>query len=447
VKKVLIVDDVENNRILLRTLLESFAEENGFTNLQIDEAANGSEAVEQAKIESYELIFMDIMMPVMDGIEATGLIRKINPKVLIIAVSAIDDSERQKEIIKKGAEDYVAKPINIEIFLARLSLYDSLIKSRQTKHLSIASEPINLFTNQLYSRKLTFYTETAEQLAEFWEYYLLNQEKSSSNLSAAVRTLYTIGSFGIKLNAKTKIISEENEKNIYLTITNIETIEPKIIQLILLKNKDLSEFKQNESKLSIQVPLPTKNHLLEISEPLKTFTNEETNHPHEQINTPPFSEIYTQQELPLKIYNYMEEEDLEEIKDFIASLDSLMLVVGSGDIQSHEVDEIAQDLERISKIASLYNESYSISSALGALAEDIRNHHQEFLEKSNSLGVLCTAFSRDLSSWIRIIFSEGARSVDFMDDTIISNAQMIGSMLKMDESSEEVADLDDIFDF
>jgi hypothetical protein len=61
---------------------------------------------------------------------------------------------------------------------------------------------------------------------------------------------------------------------------------------------------------------------------------------------------------------------------------------------------------------------------------------------------MCAAFGRDLNSWIRLVFVEGASSVHYMDDTIIANAQMIESILKMDESSSAADDgLDDIFDF
>jgi hypothetical protein len=62
---------------------------------------------------------------------------------------------------------------------------------------------------------------------------------------------------------------------------------------------------------------------------------------------------------------------------------------------------------------------------------------------------MCAAFGRDLSTWIRMIFIDGATRVNFMDDTIVANAQLIGSILTMDDADHEHAaeDLDDIFDF
>lgn len=127
--KILIVDDNQNNRMLIRALVEDYCEDNDKTVL-ISEATNGLEAALLAEDEKFELIFMDIMMPQMDGIEATQRIRSFDAKAMIVAVSAVDDGERQKQILSCGAEDYISKPINADIFSARLGNYFSLIESR-----------------------------------------------------------------------------------------------------------------------------------------------------------------------------------------------------------------------------------------------------------------------------------------------------------------------------
>jgi len=68
--KLLIVDDNANNRMVLRLLLQDYGEGNN-TVYEIQECENGLEAVNKAKSGEYSIIFMDIMMPEMDGIEAT----------------------------------------------------------------------------------------------------------------------------------------------------------------------------------------------------------------------------------------------------------------------------------------------------------------------------------------------------------------------------------------
>lgn len=443
--KILIVDDNENNRMLLQALLDEYAQENA-VEWTMDEATNGIEAVALATEKSYDLILMDLMMPIMDGIEATRLIRAHDPKVMIIAVSAVDDTGRQKEILGHGAEDYISKPINADVFHTRLGNYLALIQSRRHAPKRFNPSPANLFSSEIYSRKFLFYIQNDDELAEFWEYYLLNQEERNEALSAAVRTLYALGSVGTKFKLKLQIITEDGDSFIYMTMVGIDQIDPKIIKLIFAKNPDVTDYKMEEQKLSVRIPRVEKAPpapLKEVSAPVA----EKASIASEPAAVQAPAAVYVAKEQQLQVYDYMDEEDLEEIKDYISKLDSLLLLVGGGDIHSYEVEEISQNLGRIGKISSLYPDSYTIGRALSTLSEEIRTHMDEFLAKSAGLGPLCVAFSRDLTSWIRLIFIEGSPSVNYMDDTISSNAHMISSMLTMDENSAETVDLDDIFDF
>jgi len=104
---VLLVEDTEDNRFMMRRLLE-------MTGYRVVEAMNGEEAVRLAKAESPQLILMDLSLPVIDGLAATRLIRKIPDcqRTPIIAVSAHDTSDFQTEAIKAGCNCYITKPID-----------------------------------------------------------------------------------------------------------------------------------------------------------------------------------------------------------------------------------------------------------------------------------------------------------------------------------------------
>ena len=84
--KVLIVDDNKNNRMIVSLLLEDFMDDSDGIDFEIDEAADGLEAVNQCRKVAYDLVLMDIMMPNMDGVEATKIIRQENKSVMIIAI-------------------------------------------------------------------------------------------------------------------------------------------------------------------------------------------------------------------------------------------------------------------------------------------------------------------------------------------------------------------------
>jgi two-component system nitrate/nitrite response regulator NarL len=72
-------------------------------------ACNGREAVELARQVGPDAVVIDIEMPVLDGVEATKLVREVAPKLPIVAVSGHDYEERVLEIRRAGADDYVRK--------------------------------------------------------------------------------------------------------------------------------------------------------------------------------------------------------------------------------------------------------------------------------------------------------------------------------------------------
>jgi len=438
-KKILIVDDNQNNRMLLRALIEDYCESND-ESVTIHEAHNGLEASLLAEDTHYSLIFMDIMMPEMDGIEATHRIRSFDPKVIIVAVSAVDDGERQRQILSNGAEDYISKPINADVFIARLGNYFSLIHSRESVKNRFNPSAANVISADIFSRKLLFYIQNEDDLAEFWEYYLLAQEGGSEYLSNGVRTLYALGAISLKLGNKNQIIIEESDSNLYMTMTGMDHIDSKIIKLIFLKNSDVTDYKIQENKLSIRIPRPEKKHVLVAIVPQTVATVAQT--------APSSSTIpYVAAQEVLHVYDYMELDDLSDLREYVGKLNSLMLVVG-GEIELHEVEEISTNLQQISRISSGYADSYAIGQALLGMGYAISEHKALFMAKSNDLAPMCAAFGRDLNSWIRLIFVEGASSVHYMDDTIIANAQTIQAILTMDDTGGESCEgLDDIFDF
>ncbi len=108
-KKVLLVDDKEMNREVAREILEMM-------NLNVDEAADGKEAVKMySNNPEYDIIFMDIQMPVMDGYEATRNIRKMERgDIPIIAMTANAFSQDVKASKNAGLSDHISKPVDIK---------------------------------------------------------------------------------------------------------------------------------------------------------------------------------------------------------------------------------------------------------------------------------------------------------------------------------------------
>lgn len=101
--KVLIVDDDKIIRLSLKEILE----DNGFSSM---EALSGRQAIELFKKEPPDAVLLDLKMPVMDGIETMQELRKIDPDVPVILITAHGDIETAVEAIKLGAYDFIVKP-------------------------------------------------------------------------------------------------------------------------------------------------------------------------------------------------------------------------------------------------------------------------------------------------------------------------------------------------
>jgi two-component system, cell cycle response regulator DivK len=117
-KTVMVVEDFEDNRFMMRRLLE-------MSGYRVVEAINGEQAVEMARSERPHLILMDLSLPILDGLAATRRIRQQEDlrKVPIIAVSAHDTSDFHADALAAGCNDYVTKPIDfdqLEALLKRL---------------------------------------------------------------------------------------------------------------------------------------------------------------------------------------------------------------------------------------------------------------------------------------------------------------------------------------
>lgn len=114
---ILLVDDNKNFLKVLRFQLLETAE--GLIN-RIDEAYNGQEAIEMVEVNHYDLVFMDIDMPVMDGIEATKFLRQRYPNLMIVAISLYNNTEYIYTMLNAGADEYFLKDDLDEAGLMRI---------------------------------------------------------------------------------------------------------------------------------------------------------------------------------------------------------------------------------------------------------------------------------------------------------------------------------------
>ncbi len=126
--KILVVDDERSIRNTLREILE-------YEHFEVDDAADGAEALEKVKASRFEVILLDIKMPRMDGIEVLEQIMKITDTPVVM-ISGHGTIETAVEAIKKGAYDYIAKPLDLNRLLVTIrNALDRAVLITETKAL------------------------------------------------------------------------------------------------------------------------------------------------------------------------------------------------------------------------------------------------------------------------------------------------------------------------
>ncbi|KOR34454.1 hypothetical protein AM228_23860 [Planktothricoides sp. SR001] len=149
--RILVVEDQTANRVMLTELLRSI----GF---QVGEAMNGIEAIALWRSWQPHLIWMDIRMPEMDGLEATQQIRQLQDPsedpVVIIALTASIFEEEHQQILAIGCNDWVRKPFRQEVILAKIAEYLGvryIYETKNTHH--------DTLTHQLSSKNRLLHTD------------------------------------------------------------------------------------------------------------------------------------------------------------------------------------------------------------------------------------------------------------------------------------------------
>ena len=115
---ILLADDSKDNRLLIHAYLKD-------TGYRLDDAENGAIAVAKLKAGNYDLVLMDIQMPVMDGLEATRAIRaweqeggRSRTPILALTASALDDDVRRT--FEAGVDMHISKPIKKAVLIAAI---------------------------------------------------------------------------------------------------------------------------------------------------------------------------------------------------------------------------------------------------------------------------------------------------------------------------------------
>ena len=130
-------DDQDKLRILItddsRLLRQKLGEELTRLGCEVIEAANGKEAITSVLESEPDGIILDIVMPVVGGIEALEFIREVSPNVPIVMLSSLDTPQKLMQCLKMGAVDFIRKPYSKEQIARTVETFRKLKDKRQAK--------------------------------------------------------------------------------------------------------------------------------------------------------------------------------------------------------------------------------------------------------------------------------------------------------------------------
>ncbi len=157
-KLAMIVDDVPANRMVLQSLLKH----EGYEAVT---AENGEQAIEQYLVHKPDIIFMDVMMPVMDGYQATTRIKEISKAqfVPVIFLTALNEADAMVRCIESGGDDFLSKPFKQEILRAKIKSMErirelSRVVEEQRRDIEMRHQMLlkeQAMAQQIYHRAVT----------------------------------------------------------------------------------------------------------------------------------------------------------------------------------------------------------------------------------------------------------------------------------------------------
>lgn len=210
--KILIAEDSEINLSVIQEVCSK-------SNLKLDIAENGLIAYQLAKTKDYDMIFMDVQMPIMNGFESTEKILSTKENSVIVGLTAHIDAENTKKCYKSGMKDVILKPVNWELFFTKIRQYtnpDSDQKSLTDFSRLMDNLNYNVeLLKKLIGMFLNSYLNVKEDLKVFYENkdfdainkitHKLKSELSNFEAKDAIQNLSEVN----KLSIKEKEISDD----------------------------------------------------------------------------------------------------------------------------------------------------------------------------------------------------------------------------------------------
>ncbi|HEX5624208.1 MAG TPA: response regulator [Sulfuricurvum sp.] len=448
--KLLIVDDVEDNRLVLRAICRRIE---GF---DIFEAVDGRDAVDQCETLRPHIVLMDIMMPRLDGFQASKLIKERYPDTVIMAVTAVIDPKMEENMASIGVAAYIRKPIDKDLIRLKLQSYAGAFSmGGQEKKLLGHKPALNPFSDEIRAFKTIFDIHTIEAIMDFGVWLLMRFECAHAsvctNIDMIIELLYALLHQEIKKNTAVTITIEESFDEVFIHVAlPVRTQrDPSMEHLIhglgnsCVINETMVAFRirmiEEKRERKETAVLPSISHEKQpISEEKAVPTGEKTAETRSigaienQVLRESFVTKITAREYVESIDSdaFGEVQDLREAQREWESWLLTLKEEGSEENFHHFANEVlgaySNAISALYEFSGLAYAIISLSTLLkanaGVLVDDTLKRAKvlEFLEY----------FKNDLSSWIEHVFEiQDTQDIHYLDGSFFSSCMQIESII------------------
>jgi signal transduction histidine kinase/DNA-binding response OmpR family regulator len=264
--RVLVVDDVETNLYVARGLLAAYG-------LSVETVMSGFEAVDKIRDGfSYDIIFMDHMMPRMDGIEAAKIIRSLGYSKPIIALTANALAGHAEMFLKNGFDDFISKPIDVRQLNLALNFFirdkypSEIVEAAKKQKDRLYSGSV--IKKQVDSQLAEFFVKDAKKVISILEAVILNKCRKADDFSVFIVNIHAmksaLGNIGeMELSAEAgKLEKAGREQNSKLILSEL----PKFMEMLNNVIDKLNTAEETQVEEGVYDKQYLKEHFLDIKE-------------------------------------------------------------------------------------------------------------------------------------------------------------------------------------
>ena len=215
--KMLIADNIEENRSTLKALAQEME------CFEIFEASDGIEAIEIVEDHQPDIVIIDVMMPRLDGFQASKIIKRIYPETIIMALTSLIDPNMEQKMASIGVSTYIHRPIDKKLLHFKLQNFAALIHSREGEFKKLSTKAaLNPFCADIRPFTTMFEICDAESIMDFGIWILTRHDETLNvqcrRMDIAIELFYALMRLGVRQNGSMSIIVEENFEELFVTM-------------------------------------------------------------------------------------------------------------------------------------------------------------------------------------------------------------------------------------